>query len=78
MQNEVLNLEFYPFFFLFGVSEQPSNVGLALTDIFVQDLRAVDDFGFAGVQHFADLSSHQGFTRTRGAVQKDTLHVLTT
>lgn len=54
----------YPFLFLLGVREQTSDVGFALTNVFVQYLWTVHDFGLPRVQHVSDLPSHQSFTGT--------------
>lgn len=61
---------------LLGIGEEPPDIGLALADKFVEDLRPVDYLRFPGVQHRADLTSHQSFTGTGRSVQQDTTDVL--
>lgn len=66
----------HPLLFVLCVCKQLPDVGLGLSDIFVEDLGAVDDLRLPGLQHLANLSSHQGFAAARGSVQQDALHVL--
>lgn len=67
----------HPLLLLLGVGEQLADVGLGLAHVLVEDLGAVDDLWFAGVEHLADLPGHQRFTTARGPEEQDTLHVLT-
>ena len=64
--------------FLLGVFKQTPNVGLGLTDVFVKDLGSVDNLWLPGVEHLADLTSHQSLSCTRRSKQKDSLDVLAT
>lgn len=62
--------------FLLCVCKQLPDVGLRLSDVLVENLGAVDDLWFPGLEHLANLSCHQGFTAARGSVQQDSLHML--
>lgn len=66
----------HPLLLLLSVGEQLADVGLGLAHVLVEDLGAVDDLWFAGVEHLADLPGHQRFTTARGPEEQDTLHVL--
>lgn len=68
----------YPLLLVFCVCEQLPDVRFRLSDVFVEDLWAIDDLWFPGVQHLADLSRHEGFTAAWRSVQQDSLHVFTT
>jgi len=65
-----------PFLFLFSVSKQFADVCLRLPHVLVEDLRAVDDLRFPGVQHLSDLTSHQCLSSSRRTVQQDSTTVL--
>ena len=67
----------HPLLFILSVGEQLPDVGLRLSDVLVEDLGTVDDLRLSGFEHFANLSSHQGFTAAWGSEQQDPLHVLT-
>lgn len=68
----------HPLLLLFCVCEELADVGLRLSHKLVEDLRAVDNLGFTGVEHLANLPGHQSLTTTRRPEEKDSLHVLTT
>lgn len=67
----------HPLLLVLGVGEQLADVGLRLAHVFVEDFRAVDDLWLAGVEHFANLPGHEGFSAARRSKQQDALHVLT-
>lgn len=66
----------HPLLLLLCLGEQFANVGLRLSYIFVKDLWAIHDFGFAGIKHFPNLPGHQGFTTAWRTKQQNALHVL--
>lgn len=66
----------HPLLLLLCVGEQLADVGLRLSHVLVEDLRAVDDLRLAGVEHLANLPGHQSLTTARRPEQQDTLHVL--
>ncbi|KAI6768715.1 hypothetical protein HG531_010904 [Fusarium graminearum] len=75
MQTTLISLLLVLFF---CVGEQLSDVLLRLTNILVENLRSVDDFGWVGVQHFTNLSGNQRFSGTWRAVQQQSLDVSNT
>lgn len=66
----------HPLLLLFGLGEQFADVSLGLSDVLVEDLRAVDDLWFTGIEHLADLPGHECFTTARRPKEQDALHVL--
>lgn len=74
--NEPAETRAHPLLLLLCVGEQLADVGLRLSYVLVEDLRAVDDLWLAGVEHLADLPGHQSLTTARRPEQQDTLHVL--
>ena len=67
----------HPLLFVLCVCEQLPDVGLRLSNILVENLRPVDDLRLPGLEHLANLSSHQGFAAAWGSEQEDSLHMLT-
>lgn len=67
----------HPLLFVLCVCEQLPDVGLGLSNILVENLGPVDDLRLPGLEHLADLSSHQGFAAAWGSEQEDSLHMLT-
>ena len=63
---------------LLRIRKQLADVLLGLPDKLVEDLGAVDDFGFPRVEHFANLPRHEGLAGTGRAEQEDTADVLDT
>lgn len=52
----------YPLLLLLCLCEQFADVGLRLSHVLVEDLRAVDNLRLTGVEHLANLPGHQRFT----------------
>lgn len=61
---------------LLSLGEQFADVGLGLANVLVEDLGAVDNLWFAGVEHLANLPGHQCFAAARRPEEQDALHVL--
>jgi len=64
--------------FLLCIGEEFSDVLLRLTNVFVQHLGSVDDFGLPSIQHLTDLTRDKGLSGSGWAVKKDTSHMLNT
>lgn len=66
----------HPLLLLLCLGKQLADVGLRLSHVLVEDLRAVNHLRLTGVEHLANLPGHQGFSTPWWAKQQDSLHVL--
>ena len=67
----------HPFLLVLCVGKELPDVGLGLAHVLVENLGAVDHFGFASVQHRPDLPGHQCLTTSWRPEEQDTFHMLT-